>query len=194
MKNSLLLLATVLLLASCKDKEKSSAKKDKDPVSSEYLITKEGIGELKIGMFQADIEKLLKQSLVMKHTKDTGEVWSDTATVTYNKMEVTLYFQKSYLEAHPEEMELFGLSTNSTLCKTATGLGVGDDRNAILAAYEDNPINMGPESVMVNDSTWALSKTNYYINVSDDKWDKQIIFQLINKKVATIQASLAMGE
>lgn len=194
MKNSLLLLATVLLLASCKDKEKSSAKKDKDPVSTEYLITKEGIGELKIGTFQADIEKLLKQSLVMKHAKDTGEVWSDTATVTYNKMEVTLYFQKSYLEAHPEEMELFGLSTNSTLCKTATGLGVGDDRSAILAAYEDNPINMGPESVMVNDSTWALSKTNYYINVSDDKWDKQIIFQLINKKVATIQASLAMGE
>jgi hypothetical protein len=194
MKNSLLLFATVLLLASCKDKEKSSAKKDKDPVSSEYLITKEGIGELKIGMFQADIEKLLKQSLVMKHAKDTGEVWSDTATVTYNKMEVILYFQKSYLEAHPEEMELFGLSTNSTLCETATGLGVGDDRSAILAAYEDNPIDMGPESVMVNDSTWALSKTNYYINVSDDKWDKQIIFQLINKKVATIQASLAMGE
>jgi hypothetical protein len=194
MKNSLLLLATVLLLASCKDKEKSSAKKDKDPVSSEYLITKEGIGELKIGMFQADIEKLLKQSLVMKHAKDTGEVWSDTATVTYNKMEVTLYFQKSYLEAHPEEMELFGLSTNSTLCKTATGLGVGDDRNAILAAYEDSPITMGPENIMVNDTTWAFSKTNYSIHVSDDKWDKQLSFLLVNKKITSIEAMLQMGD
>jgi hypothetical protein len=196
MKNSLLLLAAVLLLASCKnnDKEKSSGQKDKTPVSSEYTITKDGIGELKIGMLQADIEKLLKQSLVMKHAKDTGEVWSDTATVTYNKMEITLYFQKSYVEEHADEMELFGLSTSSPLCKTSTGIGVGDDRAAILAAYEESPITMGPENIMLNDTTWGFSKTNFYINVSDEKWDRQLSFILVNKKVATIEAILQMGD
>ena len=196
MKNSLLLLATVLLLASCKGKDKQgpSEQKDKKPTSPEYTISKDGIGELKIGMLQADIEKLLKQSLAMKHAKDTGEIWSDTATVTYNKMEINLYFQRSYVEAHADEMELFGLSTSSPLCKTATGLGVGDDRNAVLAAYQDNPITMGPESVMKDDTTWVFSKTDYYIYVSDEKWDRQLSFRLVNKKITTLEAILQMGD
>lgn len=193
MKNSLLLLAVLLHLAACKDKQKSSAQTDKK-VASEYLISKEGIGELKIGMTRTELEKLLKQSLVMKHANDTGEVWSDTATANYGKMEVTLYFQKSYSETPTDEMELIGLSTNSPLCKTATGIGVGDDRDAILAAYEDNPITMGPESIMLNDTTWGLSKTNYYIHVSDEQWDKQLSFLLVNKKVATLEAVLQMGD
>lgn len=196
MKNSFLVLAAVLLFAACtnKDKQKSTSQTDKKPASSEYTITKDGIGEIRIGMLQADIEKLLKQSLVMKHAKDTGEVWSDTATVTYNKMEITLYFQKSYVEEHADEMELFGLHTSSPLCKTPTGLGVGDDRDAVLAAYADNPITMGPENIMLNDSTWGFSKTNYYIHVSDEKWDRQLTFVLVNKKITAIEALLQMGD
>ncbi len=195
MKSFLTVLIAALIIAGCSqgDKKKIS-KTDKKSGDAKYLLSKEGIGDLKIGMLQKDIEKLLDQSLSMKHRNDTGEVWMDTATAKYGDIEVELYFQKMYSEEPAHKMELFALSTSSPLCKTASGVGVGDDRSAILAAYEDNPISMGPESVMVNDSTWALSKTNYYINVSDDKWDKQIIFQLINKKVATIQASLAMGE
>lgn len=196
MKNSFLVLAAILLFAACtnKDKQKSTSQTDKKPAHSEYTITKDGIGEIRIGMLQSDIEKLLKQSLVMKHAKDTGEVWSDTATVTYNKMEITLYFQKSYIEEHADEMELFGLHTNSPLCKTSTGLGVGDDRDAVLAAYADNPITMGPENIMLNDSTWGLSKTNYYIHVSDEKWDRQLTFILVNKKITAIEAVLQMGD
>jgi len=34
-------------------------------------------------MTTTDLEKLLKQSLVMKHANDTGEIWVDTATVKY---------------------------------------------------------------------------------------------------------------
>ena len=196
MKNVLLILLTALVFTGCKqsDKEKSSGKKDKETVSAENTITKDGIGNLKIGMTKTDLEKMLKTTLSMKHAKDTGEIWMDTATVQYAGMEVELYFQKLYSEEPSTEMELFGLSTKSPLCKTATGIGVGDDRNAVLAAYEENPITMGPESVMVNDTTWALSKTNYAIHVSDDKWDKQISFYLINKKIASIEAGMQMGE
>lgn len=195
MKSFLTVFIATLIIAGCSQSDKKkNATTDKKPGDAKYLLSKEGIGDLKIGMLQKDIEKLLNQSLSMKHRNDTGEVWMDTATAKYGDIEVELYFQKSYSENPVDKMELFALSTGSPLCKTASGVGVGDDRSAILAAYENNPINMGPESVMVNDSTWTLSKTNYYINVSDDTWDKQIIFQLINKKVATIQASLAMGE
>lgn len=196
MKSLFLLLLSALVITGCNqgDKEKPSSKKDKNPVNEKYLLSKDGIGELKIGMTKTDLEKLLKEPLIMKHAKDTGEIWVDTATAKYGEIQVDLYFQKMYSEEPTTEMELFGLSTSSPLCKTASGLGVGDDRSAVLAAYEDNPVNMGPESVMVNDTTWALSKTNYYINISDDKWDKQIVFLLVNKKVASMQATLSMGE
>ena len=196
MKNTLLLFAAVLFLAACKEnaKEKSSTKTDNKPASSEYLISKEGINELKIGMTKTDLEKILKTSLTMKHANDTGEVWMDTSTATYGKIEVMLYFQKQYSEKPTDEMELMGISTNSPLCKTATGLGVGDDKSAILVAYDDNPITMGPENIMINDTTWAFSKTNYYIHVSDDKWDKQLSFLLINKKITAIEAGLQMGD
>lgn len=196
MKSLLAILVAVLVLAACSqgDKQKSSSKKDKGAVDAKHLLSKEGIGDLKIGMLQKDIEKLLNQSLVMKHANDTGEIWVDTATAKYGDIDVELYFQRSYVEENSDQMELMALSTSSPLCKTADGLGVGDDRETILAVYQDNPINMGPESYMINDSTWGLSKTNYYININDDMWDKQIIFLLVNKKVASIQASLAMGE
>lgn len=194
MRNSVLLLAAVLLIAACNnDKKEKSTGKNAD-VDAKHLITKEGIGDIKIGMTRTDLEKLLNQTLVMKHANDTGEVWADTAIAKYGDIEVSLYFEKVYSEVPTKEMELFGVGTSSPLCKTPTGIGVGDDRNAVLAAYEDNPINMGPESVMVNDTTWALSKTDYYINVNDDKWDKELVFRLVNKKIVTIEASVQMGD
>jgi hypothetical protein len=196
MKSLLAILIAVLVLAACSqgDQQKSSGKTDKKDVDAKYLLSKEGIGDLKIGMLQKDIEKLLDQRLAMKHANDTGEIWVDTATAKYGDIDVELYFQRSYVEENSDQMELMALSTSSPLCKTADGLGVGDDRDAILAVYQDNPINMGPENIQINDTTWGLSKTNYYINISDDKWDKQIIFLLVNKKIARLEASLAMGE
>jgi len=195
MKNFILLFTAILIFAACNDsKEKSASKTNKATASAEHTITKEGIGDLKIGMTKTAIEKMLNQSLTMKHANDTGEVWVDTATVKYADMEVTLSFQRGYSEDNSNEMELFAVSTSSTLCKTMSGLGVGDDRDDILAAYEDNPITMGPENIMLNDTTWGLSKTNYFINVSDEKYDKQINFILVNKKIATMEASLQMGD
>lgn len=196
MRMTLLFLSAVLLLSGCKEKDKNSTAgtKENKPGDPAYLLTKDGIGDIKIGMTRTDLEKMLKQSIQMKHAGDTGEIWVDTATIKYKDIEVECYFQKQYSENPTTEMELFGLSTKSPLCKTASGLGVGSERAEVLAAFEDNPINMGPESVMVNDTTWELSKTNYYINISDDKWDKQISFQLVNKKVARVEATLSMGE
>lgn len=194
MRTTILFLSAVILFMACKDKNDPSGKKDIKPVPPEYLLSKNGIGEIKIGMTRTEIEKLLRQSLTMWHAKDTGDTWADTATAKYRDLEVSLYFQRQYSETPTTEMELTGISTKSPLCKTAGGLGVGDDRNAVLAAYEDNPISMGPESVMINDSTWGLSKTNYYITISDSAWDKQITFNLVNKKIASVEASIQMGD
>lgn len=193
MRISILLLSAVIIFAACKDKN-GSAKKGNPPADAAYLVSKNGIGDIKVGMSRTEIEKLLKQPLVMMHAKDTGEIWSDTAIAKYRDAEVTLCFQKMYSETPTDEMELISISTKSDLCKTSGGIGIGDDRNAVLAAYEDQSISMGPESIMINDTTWGLSKTNYYITVNDSAWDKQITFSLINKKIASIEASIQMGD
>lgn len=196
MKNIFLLVTAIFLLAGCKEKNKqdSSKKTEKNSTDSKYIISKDGIGEIKIGMTRKEVERILNESLVMRHAKDTGEIWSDTAIAKYGEIEVELAFQKIYAEKPTDEMELYGISTSSTLCKTASGLGVGDDRLAILTAYEENPITMGPENIMINDTTWGFSKTNYYIHISDEKWDRQIGFILVNKKVAKLEAILHMGD
>src|SRR5262245_35952487 len=101
MKNVFILFLAALAFAGCNnkgDKDKSTATKDKEPVKAEYTLTKDGIGEIKIGMLQKDIEKLLGQPLAMKHAKDTGEIWTDTAVIKYRDMELELSFQRSYID------------------------------------------------------------------------------------------------
>lgn len=196
MRSLFIPLFSVLVLLSCNSKNKKSGSKEpgKKPGSSEYTISKDGIGELKIGMTQAELEKLLNQKLAMKHAADM-EAWGDTVMVKYKEIEVSLYFERQYNEDEDVKiMQLSAIETSSPLCKDANGIGIGDERTAVLSAFEDNPINMGPDYEQVNDSTWAPSKTKYSINVKDDKWDRELIFHLVNKKVASLQASIIMGE
>lgn len=196
MRSLFIPLFSVLVLLSCNSKNKKSGSKEpgKKSGSSEYTISKDGIGELKIGMTQAELEKLLNQKLAMKHAADM-EAWGDTVMVKYKEIEVSLYFERQYNEDEDVKiMQLSAIETSSPLCKDANGIGIGDERTAVLSAFEDNPINMGPEYEQVNDSTWAPSKTKYSINVKDDKWDRELIFHLVNKKVASLQASIIMGE
>ena len=60
MKNVLLILLAALVFTGCKqgDKEKSPGIKEKP--DAENTITKDGIGNLKIGMTKTDLEKMLK--------------------------------------------------------------------------------------------------------------------------------------
>ncbi|MEQ1675104.1 MAG: hypothetical protein ABL876_00305 [Chitinophagaceae bacterium] len=197
MKKIFIPLIVLSAFISCgkKNKQNNSGVPDNKKETAQYIISKEGIGDLKIGMTQTELEKLLNQKMVMLHANDTSDIWSDTARVKYKDIAVSLYFERQYSEDKDAKvMQLMAVETSSTLCKTATGLGVGDERAAILTAYEANPIDMGPESEMVNDTTWVLSKTKYYINVKDDKWDKEIVFRLVNKKVASIEATLILGD
>jgi len=198
MKKIFLLLATAITVISCNQKKKNETTKepDKKTGDSGYTITKEGIGGIKIGMTHQELEKLLNQQLVLKHAKDKEEVWMDTAVGKYRDIDVSLFFQPRYNEDQdaPKVWELFGLSSTSPLCKTAAGIGIGDDRVAVVNGYDDNYINMGPEYEQVNDSTWLPSKTKYNVYVSFYEDDKQLFFNFLNKKISAIGVSIAMGD
>ena len=198
MKQITLMALAIVIFASCssdKKHENNTNKKEKKEVAAEYLVSKDGIGDLKIGLTQAEIEKLLNQPLIMKHAKES-DTWMDTTTAKYKDIDVTLYFEKQYAEDEnsPRIMQLSGINTTSPKCRTATGLGIGDDKMSIIEAYDNSPIDLGPEYFMVNDTTWEPSKTKFYVNVKDDKYDKQLVFKLENKKITALEATLFIGE
>lgn len=191
---SLLILTT---FASCNSKNSKDSNTDstKSTGNSDYIITKNGIGNLKIGMSVDEAEKLLGQKISLKHAQEE-DIWTDTANAKYKDIEVTLYFQPRYTENENDAriMEIFGLATNSPLCKTAAGIKIGDSKTAVLAAYDESPINMGPEFEQVNDTTWLPNFSKFYINVRDTSFDKDLIFKLNNKKVSSIEASIVLGD
>jgi hypothetical protein len=183
-------------LFSCNQKKQQpdSKQADKKNENTGYTISKDGIGELKIGMTQAEVEKLLSQSFNFNAIKDAPGYWQDTVKAKYKEIEVSLYFERQYIDDDSSMMQLAGVETNSPLCKTASGIGIGDEKSTIISAYDDNPVDMGPVFEPVNDTTWLPSKTKYNINVKDDKYDKELIFHLFNKKVASLEAAIIMGD
>jgi hypothetical protein len=191
---SFLLAAVILISCNQKGKQQDGKHPDTKTENTGYIINKDGIGDIRIGMAQEELEKLLNQKLTLKHARDTGDVWNDTAVVKYKDIDVSLYFERQNEEGEARTLQLTGVGTSSTLCKTATGIGIGDEKGAIISAYDDNPIDMGPQYEQVNDSTWLPSKTKYYINVKDDKYDRELTFHLLNKKVVSLEAAIIMGD
>jgi len=192
MRNLLLYLVVTLVLFSCTQKDKKQPEKKVE--KSEYTITKDGIGELQIGMRDTELEKLLNQRFTFRMIVDSPGYWQDTVKAKYKDMDVSLYFERQSGDSDSTYMQLSGMETSSTLCKTEYGIGIGDDRSAILQPYDDRPINMGPEYEQVNDTTWAPSKTKYSVNVKDEKWDREIVFHLVDKKITSLAAGMIMGD
>jgi hypothetical protein len=192
MKNLFIFFLAAFFFVSCSSKDKKQTKKKVE--TNEYTISKDGIGGLKIGMTQPEVEKLLNQKFDFNAMKDSAGYWNDTVKTKYKEIEVSLYFERQYVDEDHGIMQISGVETTSPLCKTSSGLGVGDEKLTILSDYEDNPIDMGPDWEAVNDTTWAMSKTKYAITVKDDKWDKALIFHLVDKKVVSLQAGIIMGE
>lgn len=194
MKNLILFLATNFILFSCNQKKDDKKQPEKKTTKSEYTVTNDGIGELKIGMRDKELEKILDQQFSFQMLVDSPGYWMDTVSAKYKDIDVELLFERLNGDSDSTYMQLFGVQTNSALCKTAFGAGVGDNRATILEPYDDRSIFMGPDWEMINDTTWEPSKTKYTVSVKDDKWGREINFHLVNKKVISLGVSLSMGE
>lgn len=179
-----ILLLFLIFIVACKNKVDD--KKNNTNENNDYLITMEGIGAIKTGMPHQELEKLLNKEIPLSNSTDTiSGSWEDSAVVQYKEAELNLGFVRNYTENDSFYMQVTGMKTSSSLCKTNNGIGIGSNKQEIIDAFENYLLLMAPE---FEDTTYtSRSKTRYYIKVRKNYEGGQMIFYLTNNKVTAIE-------
>lgn len=147
-----------------------------------YEVSTEGIGAIKLGMSQTDLEKLLQIKIPLANITDTvSGSWQDSAHITYRSIPIALQFTRDYFEENKFRMVITGMRTNSPRCKTSNGIGIGADKISIIKAYEAHRITIEPD--LIDDTFGKNSRENATLSVSDQLYSKLILFYLVNRKV-----------
>lgn len=180
-----LMLPFLFLLAACAGKPEE--KNLPSAPSNGLLLDMEGLGAIKIGMSQAELEKLLGETVPLTNPTDTStRSWQDTATIQYQQAAILLDFQRTYASEDSFYMRVIRLRTSSPLCKSRNGIGIGSGRQEIVDAFETEKIYMYPE--FENDTSMVRSKILSTIKVRKDREGPEIVFFLKNKKVYAMEA------
>ncbi len=180
----------LIFIFACKQKQDPSATVKAE--NTDYLVSLDGIGPVKTGMSQEELEKILGQNIPLTNPTDSSSgSWMDSAIIRYKDAELKLSFVRTYAYDKPDSfhMRLNDITTKSPLVKTAGGIGIGSTKKEIVEAFDQYRLYMAPEFIMTNDTTWERSKTLYSISVREAREGPQIVFHinLKDKKVYSIE-------
>ena len=183
-------LLLVVFLIACNQKQ--DAPKTDQPENTDYLVSLEGIGPVKTGMSQEELEKILGQKIPLTNPTDSlSGSWMDTAIIRYKEAELRLSFVRTYAYEKPDSfhMRVNNITSNSSLHKTAGGIGIGSTKEQIVEAFDQHRLYMAPDFIMLNDTTWGRSDSLYSISVRESREGPQIVFyiNLKDKKVYSIE-------
>ena len=149
-----------------------------------HIIDDNGIGELKIGMTQEEVEKLLKTKFTLRNALTKAISHIDTAFVTYKNMKIEVSFERYYSTDTNFVMQVNRLTTSSPLCKTTNGIGVGADKFTVVNKYETQRITLYPD--FEDGDSNKMSKTRSGINVYYYESERYLGFSMVNKKVVSL--------
>ncbi|HEX2607706.1 MAG TPA: hypothetical protein VHK91_10020 [Flavisolibacter sp.] len=145
------------------------------------LVTLNGISDLKIGMKQAEVEKVLGQKIKLPHaTKKTEDYTRDSLHINYKGIDVDLVFDLQYISENKYEVVLWEITSRNTSLKTKSGIGVGDDKLKIVATYDGYIIWLMPD--YLHDSE-GKDKTKSTVWLHGDTSGTVLIFYMENNKV-----------
>lgn len=154
--------------------------------TKDYTISFEGLGSLKLGMTQDELEKLLNQKIKLDNHLDTiNDFYLDSAKLKYKNIPVQLEFERSYYAPNVFHMRLIGIRASSPLCKTAKGIGIGSAKLNIITAYEEYGINMQPGYAHYYETEKGKGKST--ISIMDDSAVYMIRLYLLNNKVVSFE-------
>lgn len=165
-----------------------------------YLISMRGLGELKLGMSQAAIEKLLNKKIEMPNQLDTLSMfYQDTARLTYKGIPVQLEFDRSYTGPNKYYMRLIGIRASSPLCKTASGIGIGSDKQKIITAYNNYSLYIQPGYANYYETEKGEGKSTVIVKddaatVMNGSNAYTMMFFLLNKKLVSFELKAVLRD
>jgi hypothetical protein len=159
----------VVTLVGCKTSEKKVVMADFS-----------GIGELKLGMSKAELEKLLGTTITLKKI-GIEETYMETINAKYMDMDMELQLMRSDFEDKVAILD--GVLTTSSSCETKEGIGIGTDRAKIIETYESHLLIINNDTGDKN----KITSTIKLVNIDNDH--ECIIFSLVNNKVVSIEVA-----
>ena len=160
-------------------------------VASSQTVSMTGIGDIKVGMKQADLEKIAGIKVKLKHLAKKGSgAYRDTVNFTYKDVAYLVTVERSYSEENKNEITVAEVRSSSEKIKTKSGVGIGDDKYKIISTYEGYTIHIMPEW---EDNYTKKSKTRSTIWLYGDESNNVIIFYLDNNKITSISVTYNEG-
>jgi len=161
-------------------------------VASSQTVSMNGIGDIKVGMKRAELEKLTGIKVKLKHlAKKESDAYRDTMNFTYKDVEYMVTVERSYSEENKNEIAVAEVRSCSPKIKTKSGVGIGDDKYKVISTYEGYTIHIMPEW---EDATYTRkSKTRSTIWLHGDETGNVIVFYLENNKVTAISVTYNEG-
>jgi hypothetical protein len=149
--------------------------------NKDYLLSLDGIGSIKLGMPLGELEKVLQKKVILKVINIDSVRLTETINTKYKGINVEI----DLIKYQDETIVVGGISTNSPLCKTKSGIGVGATKLQIIAAYDGYHIDAEPVYEYEGNEKPKKSKTKSTITVKEDEEGYAIIFNLLNNKVVS---------
>ncbi len=142
-------------------------------------VTMNGIGDFKLGMTKAEIEKVTGQPVKLVKLLRKEDWERDTLNIVYKDLPYQVILDKDYINEKSSGFIVYEVKSNGPALKTKSGIGIGDDILKIISVYGGYTIQIMPEYEN-NYTTKSKTKSTLWLH-SDD--GKLIVFYLTNNKV-----------
>lgn len=161
--------------------------------TSDLQVSLSGIGPIKLGMTVAEVEKIVGQKINISLTKDTKDYIMDTISLGFKGADLKIIFYNEYTDQQKYQVAVYGIISSSPLCKTKSGISIGDDKLKIITTYDNYFMEIAPELDQVGAGELKPSKTNSTIILHGQNENGVIEFRLINNKVASFSVTIFQG-
>ena len=141
------------------------------------------MGELKLGMSKAELEKLLNSKFTLKHIHIDDEL-EDTFNVKYKGMDMQIFMKEAYDDS-TQVAVVNKIHTKNTTFKTSGGVGIGSDWLKIINSLPGYTLHVERDY----DKYPVRSKTRSTIIVTNPDSEHVMVFRLLNKKVISLEVN-----
>lgn len=159
--------------------------------NNSVLVTLNGIGDIKLNMKKADVEKLLGQKLSLKNLVTKSDYNnSDTFHCSYNGVDIDIVLTKSFTTETKYDIVVNEVKSNSPLLKTKSGIGIGDDKCKIINTYDGYLITIEPVYDDANYTVKSATRSNIWL-----RGDRSaILFYMDSNKITGMSVTIYEGD